>query len=229
MTNLHVGHVLDALAELESESVQCVVTSPPYWGLRDYGLKPTIWGAGPGCKHDWDDLLCPAANGIIHDGGMSGETLSGKSATRRPRRSTRCHTCGAWRGCLGLEPTPELYVAHMVDLFGEVRRVLRGDGTLWLNLGDCYSQGTGGARSARRDRAECCVPGRRSRGLPPKSLMGMPWRVALALQADGWILRQEIIWHKPNPMPESCRDEAQDYYDEADTLNDTLMGIGGGE
>jgi DNA modification methylase len=96
---------------------------------------------------------------------------------------------GAWRGELGLEPTPELYVQHLVEAFREVRRVLRKDGTLWLNLGDGY------AGSARQ-----------SNGLKPKDLCGMPWRVALALQADGWWLRSDIIWVKPNPVPESVTD-----------------------
>jgi DNA modification methylase len=117
-----VGDVRTRLAELPDGSVQTCVTSPPYWGLRDYG---------------------------------QGEQI-------------------------GLEPTPEDYVAQIVDVFREVRRVLADDGTLWLNLGDSYG--------------------------PGKQLMGIPWRVALALQADEWVLRQDIIWHKPNPMPESVTD-----------------------
>jgi DNA modification methylase len=117
-----VGDVRARLAELPDGSVQTCVTSPPYWGLRDYGQGDQI----------------------------------------------------------GLEPTPEEYVAQIVDVFREVRRVLADDGTLWLNLGDSYGAG--------------------------KQLMGMPWRVAFALQADSWLLRQDIIWHKPNPMPESVKD-----------------------
>jgi len=118
------GDTRDRLADLEAESVQTVVTSPPYWGLRDYGVD----------------------------------------------------------GQLGLEATLDEYVANLVAVFREVRRVLRDDGTVWLNLGDSYA------------------------GLKPKDLCGTPWRVAFALQADGWWLRQEIIWHKPNPMPESVKD-----------------------
>lgn len=115
------GDALEMLRELDSESVQTCVTSPPYWGLRDYGAK----------------------------------------------------------GQLGLESTPEEYVSNMVEVFREVRRVLRDDGTLWLNLGDCFME---------------------------KQLVGTPWRVAFALQADGWWLRSDIIWAKPNPMPESITD-----------------------
>ena len=157
------GDCIAGLRTLPDASVHCCVTSPPYWGLRDYG----------------------------HD------------------------------GQIGLEATPEAYVARMVEVFREVRRVLRDDGTLWLNLGDSYAattkqsgrndhdrphngeargtydSGTAGAKTKLRVRLD---------GLKPKDLVGIPWRVAFALQADGWWLRQDIIWHKPNPMPESVRD-----------------------
>jgi len=151
------GDCRETLLTLSSESVHTCVTSPPYFGLRDYG----------------------------HD------------------------------GQIGLEQTPDAYVAQLVQVFREVRRVLRDDGTLWLNLGDSYAaQGGGGAAPGKTakvgntlngavgDRAPRSAP----LGLKPKDLVGIPWRVAFALQADGWYLRQDIIWHKPNPMPESVRD-----------------------
>ncbi len=133
-----------------------------------------------------------------------------------------CQLCGAWRGCLGLEPTPELYIKHLVDIFREARRVLRNDGVLWLNLGDGYC-GTGGEYKNGSRGINSCVgktspencpgSGRRDKiknmvrsGLKPKDLVGIPWRIALALQADGWYLRSDIIWNKPNPMPESVTD-----------------------
>jgi len=137
------GDVRDALALLPDESVHCVVTSPPYWGLRDYGVP----------------------------------------------------------GQLGLEPTPAEYVANMVRVFAEVRRVLRDDGTLWLNLGDSYW------RNPKRGNQEIgAAMQHKSCDLAEKNLLGVPWLVAFALQADSWILRQDIIWAKPNPMPESVRD-----------------------
>jgi DNA modification methylase len=121
--------------------------------------------------------------------------------------------CTAWRGVLGLEPTPELYVAHLVEVFREVRRVLRDDGTCWLNLGDSYAGSgmTGGTDSldgAASRVARMFHGNHRDRllGLKPKDLVGIPWRVAFALQADGWWLRSDIIWAKPNPMPESITD-----------------------
>jgi DNA modification methylase len=136
-----------------------------------------------------------------------------------------CPKCGARRidSQLGLEPTYQEYVANMVEVFREVRRVLRNDGTLWLNLGDSYAgrgHGGGGSYDAERNWRQGAIPGEggqqngsRNRdglgriiGLKPKDLCGIPWRVAFALQADGWYLRQDIIWSKPNPMPESVRD-----------------------
>ena len=145
------GDVLDKLQEIESDSVQCVVTSPPYWGLRDYGTE----------------------------------------------------------GQLGLEKTPEEYVENMVEVFREVKRVLKDDGTCWLNLGDSYagnnSRASDGGRAGYGTEREG-VFNNLSGNLKPKDLVGIPFRVAFALQSDGWYLRQDIIWHKPNPMPESVTD-----------------------
>lgn len=155
-----IGDCRDVLRRLPDASVQCCVTSPPYFNLRDYGVA----------------------------------------------------------GQIGLEPTPDAFVAEMVAVFREVRRVLRDDGTLWLNLGDSYAstvKGSGGAGKSRlgpnRDLQNIghqkFEPRRFDmQGLKPKDLIGIPWRVAFALQADGWWLRSSIIWHKPNPMPESVRD-----------------------
>ena len=151
------GNCLDILPTLEANSIQCCVTSPPYWGLRDYGVE----------------------------------------------------------GQLGLEKTPEEYVAKMIAVFSEVKRVLRNDGTLWLNLGDSYYNYRPGCTSQTKQTlngAEGKVieftdkRGSKQEGLKEKDLCGIPWRVAFALQADGWYLRQDIIWHKPNPMPESVKD-----------------------
>jgi DNA modification methylase len=150
------GDWIEQLKTLESESVQCCVTSPPYWGLRDYGFS----------------------------------------------------------GQLGLEKTPEEYVKKMVAGFREVKRVLRNDGTLWLNLGDSYfstqnsnRNGCDGSLGGKtRGGGEYKTQKRESDILKAKDLCGIPWRVAFALQADGWYLRQDIIWSKPNPMPESVTD-----------------------
>lgn len=150
-----------SMASMSDQSVNCCVTSPPYFGLRDYG----------------------------HD------------------------------GQIGLEETPEAYVAKMVEVFREVRRVLRDDGTLWLNIGDSYASyrdGKATPDTTRGNSTGTLVPKGNARnrmastflgsGVKHKDLIGIPWRVAFALQADGWYLRQDIIWHKPNPMPESVKD-----------------------
>lgn len=148
-----IGDVREKLKELDDNSIQCVVTSPPYWGLRDYGSE----------------------------------------------------------GQLGLEQSPDEYVLNMVNVFREVRRVLKEDGTLWLNLGDSYAgSGKGPAGNLGKKNNERHLEHKHSaivpKGLKPKDLVGIPWRIAFALQADGWYLRQDIIWAKPNVMPESVTD-----------------------
>ena len=157
MVNYQIGNVLDVLPTLAAGRFRCCVTSPPYWGLRDYG---------------------------------------------HPEQ-------------LGLEPTPEEYVARMVGVFGEVRRTLTDDGTLWLNVGDSYAGARGGAQGAGGQMADRSVAKSRCRevgitrvadGCKPKDLVGIPWMLAFALRADGWYLRSDIIWSKPSPMPESVTD-----------------------
>jgi len=173
MIDLRVGDALEELKKLPSGSVHCCVTSPPYWGLRDYGVQ----------------------------------------------------------GQIGLEKTPEEYVQRLLEVFREVKRVLRDDGTLWLNLGDSYA---GSGRGMNGDGFPGKIPSKKQQsnagsnidlhdkrvaagaigrfwvspppGLKQKDLVGIPWRIAFALQADGWYLRSDIIWNKPNPMPESVTD-----------------------
>lgn len=153
MWKVYQGDVLEILRQLPDEFVQCVVTSPPYYGLRDYGVE----------------------------------------------------------GQIGLEKTPEEYVDKLVEVFREVRRVLRKDGTVWLNLGDTYC-GTGDKGEYKDPKykdgrnGQVVAVNKKLPNLKPKDLIGIPWRVAFALQADGWWLRSDIIWHKPNPMPESVTD-----------------------
>ena len=213
---IHQGHVLDILPMLDAGSVQCCVTSPPYWGLRDYGLEPFVWGGDPDCAHDWQERATPGQTG-----GKTEKQATNAGSFHDGATCATCATCGAWRGQLGLEPTPDLFVEHLVAIFREVRRVLRDDGVLWLNLGDSYAgassggvaNGSSSTLGPRRDGLPGNSVWRCARGvkrtppdLKPKDLVGIPWRVAFALQADGWWLRQDIIWHKPNPMPESVRD-----------------------
>jgi len=186
-TTIKVGNCLQIIPEMDDQSIHCCVTSPPYWGLRDYGEGDQI----------------------------------------------------------GLEATPEAYVEQMVNVFREVKRVLRGDGTLWLNLGDSYAREGGRTANVPRpwDGRGQDPGGQHDKralasdiGLKQKDLVGIPWRVAFALQADGWYLRQDIIWAKPNPMPESVTDrctkaheyifllsKSPRYYYDADAIKEDLV------
>ena len=199
------GDCREILPTLPDESVNCCVTSPPYWGLRDYGTA-TWEGGDEACDHKGAALASSSSLA-----GYSSENV--KIRTFSVPFKEACGKCGARRidSQIGLEPTPEAYVAELVAVFREVRRVMRADGTLWLNLGDSYSMSTKGAGGdgKQHTNAGTVVADRRwsiSPGLKPKDLVGIPWRVAFALQADGWYLRSDIIWAKPNPMPESVTD-----------------------
>ena len=174
------GHVIDELREMPEASVHCIVTSPPYWGLRDYGLPPSQWEA------------------------VSFSPMPGLPVIDIPEMEC----------CLGLEPDPWSFIGHLVQVFRECRRVLRDDGTLWVNMGDCYVDGgrgadvgstLGGTRHNQTESRKVKVR-EASKELKAKNLIGQPWRLAFALQADKWWLRSDIIWHKPNPMPESIKD-----------------------
>ena len=201
------GDVREVLPQLESESVHCCVTSPPYWGLRDYGTAKWV-GGEQNCAHTLpkgDENAGPKQKTNIGAIGRYYKNLCGK--------------CGAHRidSQIGLEETPAEYVETMVGIFREVKRVLRDDGTLWLNMGDSYQGGnrgeygkTRGGSGIQQSNAGSDTIGAPNRfpipGLKPKDLVGVPWMLAFALRADGWYLRSDIIWSKPNPMPESVTD-----------------------
>lgn len=198
---------IDGLKLLDDNSIDCCITSPPYWGLRDYGTA--TWEGG--------DSECDHA--LPNDAPNSGKMTDGQKTSHVGRFANKpCVKCGAVRidNQLGLEKTPEEYVAKMVLGFSEVKRVLKPEGTLWLNLGDSYaSVHTGGHKSKKAtvgnnkigiQEIKQCKASPESYGLKQKDLVGVPWLVAFALRSDGWYLRQDIIWHKPNPMPESVKD-----------------------
>ncbi len=223
VTILH-GDAIEQLATLPNGSVDCCVTSPPYWGLRDYGTG--LWdGGNPDCDHIrpgnttamyQSSTLCKARPEALEDRLQSSHSYK-----------DICGKCGARRvdGQLGLEPTPDEYITSMVAVFREVRRVLKDHGTLWLNIGDSYASsppgnvagvgatsGLHGANDASGVYRETLKAGHATKrntvvaGLKPKDLVGIPWMLAFALRADGWYLRSDIIWAKPNPMPESVTD-----------------------
>jgi DNA modification methylase len=188
---------------------QTCVTSPPYYGLRDYGTAK--WEGGENdCEHSismptkWNDP-------------KRGTSVLRPETAHRGGSSTHCHKCGAKRidAQLGLEETPEEYIKAMVEVFRCVWDVLEDNGTLWVNIGDSYCNSNGFARASpeyqREGRNNMPANDRKldklhETGLKTKDLIGIPWMLAFALRADGWYLRQDIIWHKPNPMPESVQD-----------------------
>lgn len=145
--NAHLlcGDVLHRLSQIPDRSIQCVVTSPPYWGLRDYKIQPSIWGGDPGCQHlsfEIERVEREMRTGISLAESVHNTRGGAKKCAETPDQSYThgfCEQCGAWLGCFGLEPTPEMYIQHAVEIFREVRRVLRNDGTLWLNMGDSYA------------------------------------------------------------------------------------------
>ncbi len=225
------GHVLNVLKELEAESVHMCMTSPPYFGLRNYDLEPQVWDEGEylmlngmtykaakaeqkACEHEWGDESRAAKRGP--QGNKS--TLVGTVPTDGVNRTTDisqgqfCQKCNAWKGDLGNEPTIDLYINHLVLIFREVKRVLRNDGTLWIVISDSYAGG-GGASGHTKDTENLgrktssygavATGGRVPSGLKPKDLCGIPWRLAFALRDDGWWLRSDVIWQKPSCMPES--------------------------
>ena len=211
------GHVLTVLKAMPASSVQCVVTSPPYWGLRSYKTEPQVWGGEAGHEHEWKS---ETRKGQTDGSGDASPIQANRTEPMFSSITTDSCLCGAWRGELGLEPTPELFVQHIVEVFREVRRVMREDATLWLNFGDSYAAGGMGGQSKGSatfggvgDGYKHAIgPSKKAPpGLKPKDLVGVPWRVAFALQTDGWWLRSDIIWSKTNPMPESVRDRPKKF------------------
>jgi DNA modification methylase len=209
---IYVGNNINTLKTLAAQSVQTVVTSPPYWGLRDYGTGEWI-GGDTDCSHKRDSKYS--------DKTITGHKNEAIGGVGDAIYKDICKRCGAKREDkqIGLEMTPKLYVEGLCQVFDEVWRVLKDDGTLWLNLGDSYASfrdGKATPDSTRGDSEGTLVPkGSASNRMASsfsdspikhKDLVGIPWRVAFALQERGWYLRQDIIWAKPNPMPESVTD-----------------------
>lgn len=188
---------MEGIDDLEDGSISTIVCSPPYWGLRDYGDSKSIWDDDPSCHHVWSPI------------------------------NNKCFDCNAWLGQLGLEPTYKLYVKHLVAVFEKLKTKLRDDGTLWVNIGDTYAGGNGIGVPKGLDKKDLrkrwninddsfdrknfeevypsFVPQSKLRKMA-KSQIGIPERFKTSMIDNGWICRNTIIWHKPNPMPTSVRD-----------------------
>ena len=212
-----LGHALDLLQSLPDGCVHCVVTSPPYYGLRAYDTEPQIWDGLSDCQHVWGETArAPWANDVPGPHGRAKNTEAGHWKTKET--GPFCQRCGAWRGELGQEPTPALYIAHLVRIFREVGRVMRHDASLWVNLGDSYS-GDSPIRHTSAETFSVAWDPSQSRGnggsrrsaarqgtMRPKSLLLIPQRFAIAMADEGWIVRSDIIWAKGNALPESVTD-----------------------
>jgi len=245
MIKILQGNCIDKIKELDDNSIDCVVTSPPYWGLRDYGTA-SYEGGDPDCKHTITD-------GII-------DNKNNKLIERPDRASDKknCVKCGAKRidKQLGLEPTYQEHIQNILELFRVLKPKLKESATIWLNYGDSYAATVNGTKvkdmkknlqknriknkgkinGVYDDRAFVDKPFSTIQGsLKPKDLVMIPNRIAIALQDDGWWIRSEIIWHKPNPMPESVRDRPtsahekiwlitknKKYYYDADAIREPL-------
>lgn len=223
---IYHGDSRDILPRLPEQSAQTVITSPPYWALRDYSLGDSVWDGDPQCDHQWVSLFMPPKGGKNkadnppNTGGnrhmQSLESLRGTGIT-----SSFCEKCGAWKGTLGHEPVPEMYVEHLVYIFNLIWPVLRDDGCVWLNLGDSYFGGGFGTSpggtddfatryprqasnlgtAAHETREKLGALKQRHPILKAKDLCGIPERVQLRLQEEGWFVRCKIPWIKVNAMP----------------------------
>lgn len=215
----------EGLQKLDDESIDCCITSPPYWSLRDYGIEPSIWDDDPECEHEWEYKIKK---------GISGGTTAESSKNLFARKGKDnysivpdskyafCSKCGAWLGCLGLEPTFDLFIKHLCDIYDDVKRVLKKSGTCFVNLGDSYSShnqtqttpkaysgrmGDGNGIGRKEVKSEVITTKRNiNHSIPSKCLLMIPQRFAIEMINRGWILRNVIIWHKPNCMPSSAKD-----------------------
>ena len=208
------GNCLEVLKTLPDNFVQTTVTSSPYWFMRDYHTPPVVFGGRSDCHHVWEEYQISGLSG-----GDSEKQGENPGSTFEGQTQAFCSTCNAWKGQLGLEPTPELFVEHMTEIAAEILRVTKPDGTFWLNIGDKYfsdsivrdNTGDNMLRKSDGERYEQYKKtGIRLKAKHPylknKDLVGIPWMVAKSLQRQGWYVRSDIIWNKPNGFVEPVQD-----------------------
>lgn len=199
INKIHCGDNIELMQKLPDNSVDMVITSPPYWGLRDYGeCAKKVWGGDKKCEHDWGDSYtrhqeAPGKTSLVKQRGLEYTVTT-----------HICTKCGAWLGQFGLEPHPQMYIDHLVEICREVKRILKPTGSFWLNMGDSYASGyTNVDKLSEKEK----------NWLQSKQLLMIPTRVAQALQEDEFILRNVGLWVKPNPMPISVKDRLNNTYE----------------
>lgn len=215
------GDCLEVMRGFPDESIDCLMTSPPYWKLRDYGLDPLIWGGDAECVHEWRDNIelifdkrSPAEKSKKSGLGLCKDRTKSKpfiATSGIASQGAFCTKCNAWRGSLGLEPTIELYISHLCDIFDEVYRVLKKTGCCFVNIGDSYagSDGMGSDVDNKAKKGMQIIKDyhrQNVKGVPAKSLYAIPERFVIEMMNRGWIRRNTIIWYKRNYMPSSAKD-----------------------
>lgn len=218
------GNTLEVLKNIPDNSINMVITSPPYWRLRCYNTNPQIWDGDENCEHEWSSFIRKGQTGGIKSEMVQRKNQENFQIVPNVEQNF-CIKCGAWKGELGNEPTYEMYINHLIQIFDEVHRVLKDDGTCWVNLGDSCAgsnQGAGvndpsGKQATNRGTNYMNSKTHKSLlkncSIKAKSLIGIPDRFKIAMIDSGWICRNDIIWHKPNAMPESVRDRFTDDYE----------------
>ena len=203
------GDALTKLKEIPDNYVDCIITSPPYWALRDYKTEGLVWDGDSNCKHEWN-----TKERYIHRGTTKSKKLTEGMITEGKTIDSFCSKCNAWKGQLGQEPTIDLFVNHLVQIFDECKRVLKKEGTCWVVIGDTYNTRTitnkdrpkwGELQRASKS-TTTYFPKQSLKTMQHKSLCMIPERFAIAMIDKGWILRNKIIWHKRNCMPSSAKD-----------------------
>jgi len=208
------GDALEVLKQMPSDSVDCIITSPPYWGLRDYGEATyKVWGGDPNCEHEWEYHDGKKLRGV--DDGKWKESIS---SAHLPGGAF-CKKCEAWYGQLGLEPTLDMYIEHLLEITAELKRILKPTGVLWWNHNDCYGgSGKGGGKGDWIKKSKnLYYDGLHPppiKGITPKCMVLQNYRLILRMvDEQGWILRNIIIWYKPNHMPSSVKDRFTNAYE----------------
>ena len=209
------GHALEILKDIPDEFFDTVITSPPYWSLRDYSVEPLIWDGKDGCEHSFNEYNAK----LLHENrqGLEGSTIGNNEYRKQLHgfgnaKAGFCSLCGAWRGSLGLEPTFQLYLDHLMQIMGECKRVMKPTGCMFINLGDSYGGSQSGGiednKAAKHGTGATSLGNHRpSKDVLPKSLVGIPERFAIRMTDElGMIRRNTIIWYKRSCMPSSAHD-----------------------